>query len=174
MFPKAHAAAYVMMALRIAYFKVHYPIEFYMAYFTVRADLFDAAIMAKGKDTVRAEMKKIKLKGNSATANEKSLLTILEICLEMYERGFEFGSADLYNSHAYKFSKKDGKIIPPLNAFSGVGTNAAEAIAEARKDGEFMSKEDLKNRAGITKTVIEVLSENGVLDSLPESSQISF
>lgn len=174
MFPKAHAAAYVMMALRIAYFKVHYPMEFYMAYFTVRADLFDAAIMAKGKDTVRSEMKKIKLKGNSATANEKSLLTILEICLEMYERGFEFGPADLYSSDAKKFGKKDGKIIPPLNAFSGVGTNAAEAIAEARKDGEFMSKEDLKNRAGITKTVIEVLSDNGVLDSLPESSQISF
>lgn len=174
MFPKAHAAAYVMMALRIAYCKVHYPLEFYMAYFTVRADLFDAAIMTKGSETVRAEMKKIKMKGNSATANEKSLLTILEICLEMYERGFEFGAADLYSSHAYKFSKKDGKIIPPLNAFAGVGTNAAEAITKAREDGEFLSKEDLKNRSGITKTVIEVLTENGVLDNLDETSQISF
>lgn len=174
MFPKAHAAAYVMMALRIAYFKVHYPIEFYMAYFTVRADLFDAAIMTKGVDTVRSEIKKIKLKGVTATANEKSLLTILEICLEMYERGFEFAPADLYLSHAYKFSKKDGKILPPLNAFAGVGTNAAEAIQNAREGGEFLSKEDLKNRAGITKTVIEVLSENGVLDGLDDSSQISF
>ena len=174
MFPKAHAAAYVMMAFRIAYFKVHYPAEFYMAYYTVRADLFDAAIMAKGKDKVVQEMKKIKIKGSSATANEKNLLTILELCHEMYERGIEFGSVSLYKSHPYKFSKEDGKIIPPLNAFAGVGTNAAEAIAKAREDGGFMSKEDLKARAGITKTVVEVLAENGVLDDLPDSSQISF
>ena len=174
MFPKAHAAAYVMMAFRIAYFKVHYPAEFYMAYYTVRADLFDAAIMAKGKDRVVQEMKKIKIKGSSATANEKNLLTILELCHEMYERGIEFGSVSLYKSHPYKFSKEDGKIIPPLNAFAGVGTNAAEAIAKAREDGDFMSKEDLKARAGITKTVVEVLAENGVLDDLPDSSQISF
>ena len=174
MFPKAHAAAYVMMAFRIAYFKVHYPAEFYMAYFTVRADLFDAAIMAHGEEKVIQEMKKIKIKGNSATANEKNLLTILEICQEMYERGIDFAPVDLYESHPYKFGKKDGKILPPLNAFAGVGTNAAEAIASAREDGDFMSKEDLKNRAGITKTVIEVLGENGVLDSLPDSSQISF
>ncbi len=145
-----------------------------MAYYTVRADLFDAAIMAKGKDRVVQEMKKIKIKGSSATANEKNLLTILELCHEMYERGIEFGSVSLYKSHPYKFSKEDGKIIPPLNAFAGVGTNAAEAIAKAREDGDFMSKEDLKARAGITKTVVEVLAENGVLDDLPDSSQISF
>lgn len=174
MFPKAHAAAYVMMAVRIAYFKVHYPAEFYMAYFTVRADLFDAAIMTNGRDKIKAEMKKIKIKGNTATANEKGLLTILELCLEMYERGLDFAPVDLYESHASKFNSKNGKILPPLNAFAGVGTNAAEAIAEARKDGIFMSKEDLKNRAGITKTVIEVLSENHVLDDLPDSSQIGF
>lgn len=174
MFPKAHAAAYVMMALRIAYFKVHYPTEFYMAYFTVRADLFDVTLMAQGKDKVVSEMKKIKLKGNSATANEKGLLTILEICLEMYERGIEFAPVDLYESHAYKFKKKDGKIIPPLNSFPGVGTGAAESIEEAKKDGEFLSKEDLKNRAGITKTTVDILAENGVLDMLPDSSQMSF
>ncbi len=174
MFPKAHAAAYVMMAFRIAYFKVHYPTEFYMAYFTVRADLFDAAIMANGEEKVIQEMKKIKVKGNSATANEKNLFTILEICHEMYERGIDFGSVSLYKSHPYKFSKENGKIIPPLNAFSGVGTSAAEAIAEARKDGDFMSVEDLKTRSGVTKTVIDILSENGVLSELPESSQISF
>lgn len=174
MFPKAHAAAYVMMALRIAYFKVHYPTEFYMAYFTVRADLFDVTLMAEGDEKVMAEMKKIKLKGNSATANEKSLLTILEICHEMYQRGIEFGSVDLYKSHAYKFRKIDGKIVPPLNAFPGVGTGAAEAIDEAKKDGEFLSKEDLKNRSGITKTTIDILAGYGVLDMLPDSSQISF
>lgn len=174
MFPKAHAAAYVMMALRIAYFKIHYPIEFYMAYFTVRADLFDATIMAKGEDTVKAEMKKIKLKGNDASDKEKSLLTILEICIEMYERGFDFLPADIYKSHAYKFRKEGNKIIPPLNAFAGVGTGAAEAIEAAKQDGEFLSKEDLKNRAGVTKLTIDALSENGVLGDLPDSSQISF
>lgn len=174
MFPKAHAAAYVMMALRIAYFKVHYPTEFYMAYFTVRADLFDVTLMAGGDQKVMAEIKKIKLKGNSATANERSLLTILEICHEMYQRGIEFGPVDLYKSHAYKFKKIDGKIIPPLNAFPGVGTGAAEAIDEAKKDGEFLSKEDLKNRSGITKTTVDILAEYGVLDMLPDSSQISF
>ncbi len=174
MFPKAHAAAYVMMAFRIAYFKVHYPIEFYMAYYTVRADLFDAAVMAKGKDTVVQEMRKIRVKGNSATANEKSLFTILEVCLEMYERGIDFAPVDLYESHAYKFGKKDGKIIPPLNAFAGVGSAAAQAIYDAAKIGPFLSKEDMKHRSGVTKTVIDTLAENGVLGDLPESSQISF
>ena len=172
MFPKAHAAAYVMMALRIAYFKVYYPIEFYIAYFTVRADLFDAAIMCKGVEKVRAEMKNITLKGNSATANEKSLYTILEICLEMYERGFEFLPVDLYESHARKFRKVNNAILPPLNAFAGVGDSAAEAIMNAAKGGKFLSQEDLKNRSGANKAVLETLSENGVLKDLPETSQI--
>lgn len=172
MFPKAHAAAYVMMALRIAYFKVYYPIEFYIAYFTVRADLFDAAIMCNGAEKVRAEMKNITLKGTSATANEKSLYTILEICLEMYERGFNFLPVDIYKSHAKKFQKVDGAILPPLNAFAGVGDSAAEAIMNAAKEGKFLSQEDLKNRSGANKAVLETLSENGVLKDLPETSQI--
>ena len=174
MFPKAHAAAYVMMALRIAYFKVYYPIEYYIAYFTVRADLFDAAIMTKGVDKVRAEMKRINLKGTSVTANEKALYTILEICLEMYERGFNFLPVDLYQSHAKKFRKVDNAILPPLNAFAGVGESAAEAIEAAAKKEKFLSQEDLKNKAGITKAVVEVLAENGVLKDLPETSQIDF
>lgn len=174
MFPKAHAAAYVMMALRIAYFKVYYPIEFYIAYFTVRADLFDASIMTKGVDKVRAEMRRLNLKGTSITANEKSLYTILEICLEMYERGFEFLPVDLYKSHSKKFRKVDNAILPPLNAFAGVGEAAAEAIEAAAKKEKFLSQEDLKNKAGITKAVVEVLAENGVLKDLPETSQIDF
>lgn len=172
MFPKAHAAAYVMMALRIAYFKVYYPIEFYIAYFTVRADLFDAAIMCKGPEKVRAEMKRINLKGNTATANEKSLYTILEICLEMYERGFEFLPVDLYASHARKFQKVNNAILPPLNAFAGVGDAAAEGIMNAARNGKFLSQEDLKNRSGANKAVLETLEENGVLRDLPETSQI--
>ena len=174
MFPKAHAAAYVMMALRIAYFKVYYPVEFYSAYFTVRADLFDAAIMTRGVDKVKAEMHRLNLKGTSITANEKSLYTILEICLEMYERGIEFLPVDLYQSHARKFKKVGNAILPPLNAFAGVGEAAAESIMEAAKKGKFLSQEDLKNRAGITKAVMEVLNENGVLRGLSETSQINF
>ena len=172
MFPKAHAAAYVMMAFRIAYFKVHCPIDFYIAYYTVRADLFDAAIMANGVQKVRAEMKRIKLKSD-ATANEQSLYTILELCLEMYERGINFLPVDLYKSHAFKFKKIDGAILPPLNAFQGIGTSAAEAIVRAREDGPFLSQEDLKQRSGVNKTVVETLKENGVLDDLPETSQMN-
>ncbi len=174
MFPKAHAAAYVMMALRIAYFKVYYPLEFYIAYFTVRADLFDAEIMANGKERVKAEMRRLTHSGTPTTANEKSLYTILEICLEMYERGFDFLPVDLYRSHATKFQKVDGSILPPLNAFSGVGESAAESIMNAARDGKFLSQEDLKNRAGITKAVIETLRDNGVLTDLSETSQIDF
>lgn len=174
MFPKAHAAAYVMMALRIAYFKVYYPVEFYCAYFSVRADLFDAAIMTHGAAKVKAEMHRLNLKGTSITANEKSLYTILEICLEMYERGIDFLPVDLYQSHARKFKKVGNSILPPLNAFAGVGEAAAESIMEAAKDGKFLSQEDLKSRAGITKAVMEVLNENGVLRGLSETSQINF
>lgn len=173
MFPKAHAAAYVMMAFRIAWFKVNYPTEFYIAYYTVRADLFDATIMAQGKEKVQNEMRKISLKGNNITANEKALYTILELCLEMYERGIEFLPVDLYQSHATKFQKVGNAILPPLNAFPGVGTSAAEAIYQAAQKGEFLSRDDLKNRSGANKSVIETLATNGVLKDLPESSQMS-
>ena len=172
MFPKAHAAAYVMMAFRIAYFKVNYPVEFYIAYFTVRADLFDATLMAQGEEKVKSEMRKLSLKGNTMTANEKALYTILELCLEMYERGITFLPVDLYQSHASKFQKVGNAILPPLNAFPGVGTAAAEAIYQAAQEGPFLSQDDLKNRSGANKAVLETLSENGVLKDLPESSQM--
>ena len=174
MFPKAHAAAYVMMALRIAWFKVNFPVEFYIAYFTVRADLFDAALMTKGVDKVKEEMRKLNMTAQGMTANEKSLYTILEICLEMYERGISFLPVDLYKSHARKFQKVDNAILPPLNAFAGVGDAAADALMEAAKEGPFLSQDDLKNRSGVNKAVLETLAENGVLKGIPESSQIGF
>ncbi len=174
MFPKAHAAAYVMMAFRIAWFKVNYPVEFYIAYFTVRADLFDAALMTKGVDKVKDEMRKLNMKAQGMTANEKALYTILEICLEMYERGISFLPVDLYKSHARKFQKVDNAILPPLNAFAGVGDAAADALMEAAKEGAFLSQDDLKNRSGVNKAVLETLAENGVLKGIPESSQIGF
>lgn len=173
MFPKAHAAAYVMMGFRVAYFKVHYPVEFYIAYFTVRADLFDAAIMAKGDDVLMDEMHRLEQRQNEWSATEKSVYTICEICHEMYQRGFEFLPVDLYESHAFKFRKVDGKILLPINAFQGVGDAAAKNIMDAREEGEFMSVEDLKQRAKLTKTVIETLGANGCLDGLPQTSQLS-
>lgn len=175
MFPKAHAAAYVTMAFRVAYFKVHYPVEFYIAYYTVRADLFDSAIMAQGKAKAKEELRRLdqKSKIESLSQTDKSLQTILEVVVEMYERGISFLPVDLYKSHAYKFQKVDGCILPPLNSFAGVGTAAAENIMNAREDGEFLSREDLKARAKVNKKVIETLAEQGCLNGLRESSQMS-
>ncbi|MBQ9758135.1 MAG: PolC-type DNA polymerase III, partial [Clostridia bacterium] len=173
MFPKAHAAAYVMMAFRVAYFKVHHPLEFYIAYFTVRADLFDAKIMAQGDEVLMAEMKNLEMRQNDWSATEKSVYTICEIVHEMYQRGFEFLPVDLYESDAFKFQRVEGKIRLPINAFQGVGDAAAQNIVDARENGEFVSIEDLKQRAHLTKTVIETLGENGCLEGLSETSQIS-
>ncbi|MGO4887743.1 PolC-type DNA polymerase III [Anaerobacillus sp. MEB173] len=173
MFPKAHAAAYVLMAVRIAYFKVHHPILFYAAYFTVRADDFDIDAMIKGSATMKAKIEEINGKGLDASPKEKSLLTVLEIALEMCERGFTFQKVDLYRSAAYEFIVDGNSLIPPFNALSGVGTNAAINIVKAREDGEFLSKEDLQQRSKITKTVLENLDNHGCLEGLPESNQLS-
>ena len=173
MFPKAHAAAYVMMGFRVAYFKVHYPTEFYIAYYTVRADLFDAAIMAQGDEKLKIEMQRLEQRQNEWSATEKSVYTICEIVHEMYQRGIEFLPVDLYKSHAFKFQKVDGKILLPINSFQGIGDAAAQNIMDAREDGEFMSVDDLKTRAGVNKNVIETLRENGCLNGLSETSQLS-
>jgi len=173
MFPKAHAAAYVMMAFRVAYFKVHHPLEFYIAYYTVRADLFDGKIMAQGDEHLVAEMKNLEMRQNEWSATEKSVYTICEIVHEMYQRGFEFMPVDLYESDAFKFQRVDGKIRLPINAFQGVGDAAAQNIVDARQNGEFVSIEDLKQRAKLTKTVIETLSENGCLKGMSETSQLT-
>ena len=131
MFPKAHAVAYVTMAFRIAWFKVNYPLAYYATYFSIRADEFDSEIMIYGKERVKQKMKEIEALGNSATAKEKGMYTILEIVLEMYERGFEFLPIDLYKSHSTKFLIEDGKIRPPLSSIAGLGTVAAVGIREA-------------------------------------------
>lgn len=173
MFPKAHAAAYVMMGFRVAYFKVHYPIDFYIAYYTVRADLFDAAIMAHGDEKLKEEMFKLEQRSNDWSATEKSVYTICEIVHEMYQRGIEFLPVDIYKSHAFKFQKVDGKILLPINAFQGLGDAAAQNIMDARCEGEFKSIEDLKVRAKLSKTVIETLKENGCLDGMSDTSQLT-
>ncbi|MEW9667671.1 PolC-type DNA polymerase III [Ammoniphilus sp. 3BR4] len=173
MFPKAHATAYVLMAVRIAYFKVHYPLEYYATYFTVRADDFDIPVMVKGSPAIRAKIEEIERKGNDAQPKEKNLLTVLEIALEMCERGFHFKNIDLYRSHATQFLLDGDGLIPPFNSLPGVGTNAAINIAAARENGEFLSIEDLQQRSKVSKTVIEYLQEQGCLKGLPESNQLS-
>ncbi len=170
MFPKAHAAAYVTMAFRIAYCKVHYPLAFYMAYYSVRADDFDYAIMANGHEVVKETMKRLS-EQESKTQKDKNVLSILEVCDEMYARGYTFCPIDLYESDAEKFREVDGKILPPLTSMQGLGAAAARSIAEARKDGAFLSVDDLVQRSGANKAVIEIMTKSGVLDDLPQISQ---
>lgn len=172
MFPKAHAAAYVMMSFRVAYFKLYYPEAFYATYFTVRADEFDAKLMANGVGRVKAKIKEIEQKGNNATTKEKNVLTILEVANEMYCRGINFLPVDIYKSDAQKFIITDEGILPPLNGLQGLGLTAAQNIVRAREEGMFMSKDDLRIRAKVSKTVIEMLDDCGCLD-LPDSNQIS-
>lgn len=173
MFPKAHAAAYVMMAFRIAWFKVYYPEAFYVTYFTVRADDFDANLMTHGQDRVRNKIKELEKKGNEMSQKEKNVLTILEVANEMYARGIRFLPVDLYKSDAVKFQITPEGIRPPLNALQGLGTAAAQNIVEGRKGKEFLSIDELRLRTKISKSVIEILQQHGCLDGLPESNQIS-
>ena len=174
LFPKAHAVAYVLMAYRIAYCKVHYPKEFYAAYFTVRAKDFDYGQVAKGLGYVKNFIKNVYQQGFRATVLDKSTCTYLELANEMMERGFIFEKMDIYESDPLKFKVTDKGLRPPLAALSGVGESAAKAIAAARDpERPFISQEDLRQRAGVGKTVIERLAELGALGDLPETNQVS-
>ncbi|MGI6085328.1 MAG: PolC-type DNA polymerase III [Acetivibrionales bacterium] len=174
MFPKAHAAAYVMMAFRIAWFKVYYPKEFYATYFSVRADSFDANIISRGLDSVVKAIEEIEQKGKAATNKEKDLLIVLEVAREMYARGIKCLPVDLYKSDTTRFLITDQGILPPFTALQGLGAAAANNIVEARKNnGEFISVEDLKMKSGISKAVIEILDAHGCLEGLAESSQLT-
>jgi DNA polymerase-3 subunit alpha (Gram-positive type) len=173
MFPKAHATAYVLMAIRIAYFKVHHPILFYATYFSVRADDLDIDVMRRGASGILAKIEEIEGKGLDASPKEKNLLTVLEIALEMCQRGFSFQSIDLYRSKATEFVVDGNKLIPPFNALAGVGTNAAINIVKAREEGEFLSKEDLQKKAKLSRTVLDYLDQHGCLNGLPDANQLS-
>ena len=171
MFPKAHAVAYVTMGFRVAYFKVHHPMAFYRAYFTVRADEFNYETMAKGIDTAKAALASLQGIGK-LNQKQQSTQTILEVVIEMYARGFTFLPIDLYESDAKDFLEKDGKILPPFNSLPGLGLSAAQSIVAARQKGAFSSVEDLRIRARISSAVIDLLSDNGCLNSLPNSDQL--
>lgn len=173
MFPKGHAVAYVMMAVRIAYFKVYYPEAYYATYFSVRADDFDADLICKGTGAIKSKLDELYELGNKVTAKDKGLITVLELAYELYARGLKFKKVDLYISEATKFTIEEDGIRPPISALQGVGENAAKSIVEARKQGEFISKEDLRIRAKVSKTVIETLSNHGCLDGMSETNQLS-
>ncbi|MEF2244524.1 PolC-type DNA polymerase III [Paenibacillus sp. IITD108] len=173
MFPKAHAAAYVISAVRTAFFKLYYPIEFYATYFTVRADDFDIELLCQGYDAILRKLVEIEAKGFNATPKEKSMVSQLEMSLEMTARGFSFKPIDLYRSEATKFIVDGNSLIPPFAALAGIGDNAARNIAAAREDGEFLSVEDFQMKSKATKTIIEMLSEMGCFRGLPESNQLS-
>ena len=175
MFPKAHAAAYVTNAFRIAWFKVHIPLAYYAAYYSIRAKAFDASCMIFGKEKAKNKMKEIEMKNQKkeATKAELDMYDDLEIVLEMYERGLEFLPIDLYESEATKFKIQDNKLRPPLNSIPGFGTVAAQGIVEARKDGKFMSIDDLKIRAKIGASGADLLKEFGCLEGMSQSNQLS-
>ena len=175
MFPKAHAAAYVMMALRVAYFKVHHPIYYYCAYFSIRAKAFDIKTMGAGLDAIKRRMEEIaeKRKNNEASNVEIDLYTTLEIVNEMWERGFKFGKLDLYRSDATEFIIDGDTIIPPFVAMDGLGENVAKQLVRARKEGEFLSKTELRKRGGLSSTLVEKMDEMGILGNMPEDNQLS-
>ncbi|MBO5929705.1 MAG: PolC-type DNA polymerase III, partial [Clostridia bacterium] len=174
MFPKAHAAAYVTMAFRIAYFKVHYPIAFYLTYFTVRATEFDADLMLRGKERVVTAIAELNSKPD-LTQKEKNLITILEVVNEMYARKISFLPIDLYKSDATKFVEEDGAIRPPLNAINGISEAVGQSIVEARlaNNGPFLSVEELMKRAKIGAAVIEKMKEYDILKGIPDTNQVS-
>ena len=173
MFPKAHAAAYVMMAFRIAYYKVHYPAYFYATYFTVKGDDFDALEMTKDKKSINAQIKGLQSKGKDVSAKEEGKLVLLEIIREMYARGITFMPVDLYESDMERFLIRGNILIPPLCKLPGVGKAALTGIVLAREEGSFLSVEDLRIRGKAGKTLIEALQTAGCLNDLPQTSQLS-
>lgn len=175
MFPKAHAAAYVMMAFRIAWFKVHIPKAYYAAYFSIRAKAFDAEFMIYGEEKVRQRMKEIEMMGNQASPKDSDMYDDLEIVLEMYERGIGFLPIGLYKSHSTRFIVEDDGLRPPINSISGMGAVAAEGIYSAAHQGRPISSiEDLKKRAKVGNAAIDALKKFDCLKGLPENDQLSF
>ncbi len=172
MFPKGHAAAYVTMANRVAWYKVYRPLAFYQAYFTVRADTFDCEKMACGRERCLQAMADIRAIDNP-TSTEKSTYTILEVVNEMYARGFDFTPIDIYKAHPSNFIEVDGKIMPAFNSIAGLGLAAAQSIADAREKGPFLSVDDFKNRTSVSEKHIDIMRSMGCFDGLPEHAQLS-
>ena len=173
MFPKAHAAAYVMMAWRIAYCKVFYPLAYYAAYFSIRATGFNYELMCQGKDKLNYFMHDYEKRKDQLSKKEQDVYRDMRIVQEMYARGYEFMPVDIYRASDRYFQIIDGKLMPALNTIEGLGGKAAEQVVEAAKDGKFLSKDDFRQRTKATKTAIELMSDLGLLEGLPESNQLS-
>ncbi len=174
MFPKAHAAAYVMSAIRLGWYKVYKPLEFYAAFFTVAPKGLDAELVMQGKYAVSAKIAEINDKNNETSQKDETMLAILQLVNEAYARGIKFLPVDLYKSDAFAFLPEDNKIRLPFSSLNGIGENAAQKIMEVRNEGQIFSVEELRQRSQISKTVVEVLSKAGVLNGLSETNQISF
>ena len=172
MFPKAHAVAYVMMAWRVAYCKIYYPLEYYAAFFSIRASGFDYELMCMGKATCERYIKEYKAKDNPS-ATDKDVLIALRLVQEMYARGFEFLPMDLYQSDARYFKIVDGKLLPPFNVIAGMGDKAAEQLAIAASQGEFLSIDDIRERGKVSQTILDTMVELGIISGLPQSNQLS-
>ena len=173
MFPKAHAAAYVMMAFRIAWYKIFYPLAYYAAYFSIRASAFSYELMCLGQEKLEHYLDDYKKRGDSLSKKEQDSLKDMKIVQEMYARGYEFLPLDLYQADARRFRILDGKLMPSLSTIDGLGEKAADAVMEAAQEGRFLSKDDFRDRTKVSKTVIDLMSDLGILGDLPESNQLS-
>ena len=173
MFPKAHAAAYVMMAWRVAYCKVFYPLAYYAAFFSIRANGFSYELMCLGRDKLEYHLADFKKRADSLSKAEQDTLRDMRIVQEMYARGYDFMPIDIYRAQADRFQVIDGKLMPSLSSIAGLGLNAAEGVVYAAKDGPFLSREDFRNRTKVSKTICDLMNDLGLLGDLPESNQLS-
>ncbi len=173
MFPKAHAAAYVMMAWRIAYCKINYPLAYYASYFSIRASAFSYEIMCRGKQHLENTMADYKKRSDTLTKKEQDTFKDMKIVQEMYARGFHFVPIDIFLAHSRNFQIVGDKLMPSLNSIDGLGEKAADAIVEAARGGPFLSKDDFRDRTKVSRTVVDMMDELGLLGQLPESNQIS-
>ena len=173
MFPKAHAAAYMISALRLGWYKVHRPVEYYAAYFTVRSEDFDGMVVAQGREAVRRRMSEIQMKGKEASKKEEDAFSTFQIVNEMLSRGIQVLPVDLYRSDSHRYLVEDGKIRLPFSSLAGVGGAAANSLYEAGRQGRYISVDDLQARAKVSRAVIETLGEAGALRDLPQSSQMT-
>ena len=173
MFPKAHAAAYVMMAWRIAWYKVYQPLAYYAAFFSIRATAFSYETMCMGRERLDFYLGELRAKGDAASKKDQDTIRDMRIVQEMYARGFEFVPIDLYKAKAHRFQIIDGKLMPAIDTIEGLGEKAADAVEEAAKNGKFLSKDDFRDRTKVSKTVIDLMDDLNLFGDIPQSNQMS-
>ena len=173
MFPKAHAAAYVMMAYRIAWYKVFIPLAYYAAFFSIRATSFSYELMCQGKERLEFFMSEIRAKGDAASKKEQDTLKDMKIVQEMYARGFGFEPLDIYKAKAHRFQIVNGRLMPALDTIEGLGDKAADAVFEEAAKGRFLSRDDFRERTKVSKTVVDLMADMGLLGDIPQSNQMS-